>query len=180
MRINSQKVWVFVASAILRKPRLIPSAKITFISPIRSAQGAPVRRWVNASVKPVAASTSSREIGDARGRDLLVEIEHQIFGACRRGGFEFLDMQNAVFNRPARDRACASGTAKLAQPHVEASLPVCQPFLRPQWHSETTAFRDGLCRNECVFQIAIAPGPSKPDISGADNTKYKKNERIIY
>ncbi|EPR1148426.1 hypothetical protein ACU0H3_004844, partial [Salmonella enterica subsp. enterica serovar Infantis] len=48
------------------------------------------------------------------------------------------------------------------------SLPVCQPFLRPQWHSETTAFRDGLCRNECVFQIAIAPGPSKPDISGAE------------
>ncbi len=39
-----------------------------------------------------------QEIGDARGRDLLVEIEHQIFGACRRGGFEFLDMQNAVFN----------------------------------------------------------------------------------
>lgn len=109
-----------------------------------------------------------QEIGDARGRDLLVEIEHQIFGACRRGGFEFLDMQNAVFNRPARDRACASGTTKLAQPHVEASLPVCQPFLRPQWHSETTAFRDGLCRNECVFQIAIAPGPSKPDISGAE------------
>ena len=99
---------------------------------------------------------------------ISVEIEHQIFGACRRGGFEFLDMQNAVFNRPARDRACASGTAKLAQPHVEASLPVCQPFLRPQWHSETTAFRDGLCRNECVFQIAIAPGPSKPDISGAE------------
>ncbi len=130
MRINSQKVWVFVASAILRKPRLIPSAKITFISPIRSAQGAPVRRWVNASVKPVAASTSSREIGDARGRDLLVEIEHQIFGACRRGGFEFLDMQNAVFNRPARDRACASGTAKLAQPHVEASLPV-SPAIPP-------------------------------------------------
>ncbi|EYB80002.1 hypothetical protein KPB2_5308 [Klebsiella pneumoniae Kb677] len=73
-----------------------------------------------------------------------------------------------VIGEAARDRACASGTAKLAQPHVEASLPVCQPFLRPQWHSETTAFRDGLCRNECVFQIAIAPGPSKPDISGAE------------
>ena len=106
-------------------------------------------------------------------------IEHQIFGACRRGGFEFLDMQNAVFNRPARDRACASGTAKLAQPHVEASLPVCQPFLRPQWHSETTAFRDGLCRNECVFQIAIAPGPSKPDISGAERIAQMEQHRDL-
>ncbi|OWK25515.1 hypothetical protein AJ87_09155 [Rhizobium yanglingense] len=35
MRINSQKVWVLVASAILRRPRLIPSARMTFISPIR-------------------------------------------------------------------------------------------------------------------------------------------------
>ena len=65
----------------------------------------------------------------------LVEIEHQIFGACRRGGFEFLDMQNAVFNRPARDRACASGTAKLAQPHVEgelAGLPAIPPAAMAQ------------------------------------------------
>ena len=99
--------------------------------------------------------------------------------AAQVGGFEFLDMQNAVFNRPARDRACASGTAKLAQPHVEASLPVCQPFLRPQWHSETTAFRDGLCRNECVFQIAIAPGPSKPDISGAERIAQMEQHRDL-
>ncbi len=89
-------------------------------------------------------------------------------------------MQNAVFNRPARDRACASSTAKLAQPHVEASLPVCQPFLRPQWHSETTAFRDGLCRNECVFQIAIAPGPSKPRHLGRNASRRWNSTAISH
>jgi hypothetical protein len=88
-------------------------------------------------------------------------------------------MQNAVFDRPAGNRARARGTAKLAQPDVEASLPVCQPFLRPQWHSETTAFRDGLCRNECVFQIAIAPGSSQPDISGAERIAQMEQHRDL-
>ena len=80
---------------------------------------------------------------------------------------------------PILEAVTERGTAKLAQPHVEASLPVCQPFLRPQWHSETTAFRDGLCRNECVFQIAIAPGPSKPDISGAERIAQMEQHRDL-
>ena len=50
---------MFVASAILRRPRLSPSASRTLSRPIRSRHGAPVLRWVNASVKPRAASTSS-------------------------------------------------------------------------------------------------------------------------
>ena len=45
---------------ILLRPRLRPSARRTFRSPILSLHGAPVRRYVKASVKPVAASTSSR------------------------------------------------------------------------------------------------------------------------
>ena len=54
-----KKSWVLEASAILLRPRLSPSARRTFRSPIRSWHGAPVRRCVKASVKPVAASTSS-------------------------------------------------------------------------------------------------------------------------
>ncbi|WKF89679.1 hypothetical protein QY481_02440 (plasmid) [Klebsiella pneumoniae] len=34
-----------------------------------------------------------------------------------------------MIGEAARDRACASGTAKLAQPHVEASLPVCRNMI---------------------------------------------------
>src|SRR3546814_18700750 len=59
IRSNSQKLCVLVAAAILRKPRLTPSASNTFIRPIRSLQGAPVRRCVNASENPVRSSTSS-------------------------------------------------------------------------------------------------------------------------
>ena len=60
MRINSQNPCVVVASAILRRPRLIPSASSTLSRPMRSRQGDPVRRCVKASVNLVASSTSSR------------------------------------------------------------------------------------------------------------------------
>ena len=50
MRINSQNPCVVVASAILRRPRLIPSASSTLSRPMRSRQGEPVRRCVKASV----------------------------------------------------------------------------------------------------------------------------------
>src|SRR3546814_6422773 len=69
IRSNSQKLCVLVAAAILRKPRLTPSASNTFIRPIRSLQGAPVRRCVNASENPVRSSTSSnRSVILAGGR----------------------------------------------------------------------------------------------------------------
>ena len=53
MRINSQNPCVVVASAILRRPRLIPSASSTLSRPMRSRQGDPVRRCVKASVNLV-------------------------------------------------------------------------------------------------------------------------------
>ena len=50
-----------VASAILRRARLMPSASSTLSRPMRSRQGSPVRRWcVKASVNRVASSTSRR------------------------------------------------------------------------------------------------------------------------
>ena len=55
-----KKSWVLEASAILLETQIEPSARRTFRSPILSLHGAPVRRWVKAAVKPVAASTSSR------------------------------------------------------------------------------------------------------------------------
>ena len=60
MRINSQNPCVVVASAILRRPRLMPSASSTLSRPMRSRQGDPVRRCGKASVNRVASSTSSR------------------------------------------------------------------------------------------------------------------------
>ena len=58
--INSQNPCVVVASAILRRPRLMPSASSTLSRPMRSRQGSPVRRCVKASVNRVASSTSRR------------------------------------------------------------------------------------------------------------------------
>ena len=52
------KSWVLVAPAILLRPRLSPSANTTFSNPTLSRQGAPVCKWVKASVNPVASSTS--------------------------------------------------------------------------------------------------------------------------
>ncbi len=60
MRISSQNPCVVVASAILRRPRLMPSASSTLSRPMRSRQGSPVRRCVKASVNRVASSTSRR------------------------------------------------------------------------------------------------------------------------
>lgn len=113
------------------------------------------------------------------GGILLVEIEHQVLGAVRRGGFDLVDMQNAVFDRPAGDRARTCGAAKLAQPDIEARLPVCQPFLRPQWHGETAAFRHGLRRNESLLQIAIAPGSHQPDVPGAKRVAQMEQHRDL-
>ena len=86
-------------------------------------------------------------------------------------------MQNAVFDRPARNRAHARCTPQLAQPDFEPGLTIRQPFLRPQWHGEATAFRDSLRRNECMFQIAIAPRLGQPDISGAERIAQMKQNR---
>ncbi len=126
-----------------------PSAKITLPVARSGQRRVLLRRWVNASVKPVAASTSSRRsvmrVGGICCRDRAPDLRRL---SARR---LVLDMQNAVFNQ-----AAGIVPARAARPssrnRMSASLPVCQPFLRPQWHSETTAFRDGLCRNEYVFR----------------------------
>lgn len=63
-----------------------------------------------------------QEISDPLERDLLVEMKHQVFGTCRRGGFELFNMQNVVFDRPGGNRACGSGAAKVAQSDIEPSV----------------------------------------------------------
>ncbi len=119
-----------------------------------------------------------QEIGDARGRDLLVRSSTRSSAPVGAAASSF-SICRTPFSIDPPGSCLRERHGQLAQPHVEASLPVCQPFLRPQWHSETTAFRDGLCRNECVFQIAIAPGPSKPDISGAERIAQMEQHRDL-
>lgn len=123
MRINSQKVWLLVASAILRRLKLVPSARMTFVRPIRSAQGAPERGCVDASVKPVATYIYlQQEVGDLGAGNLLVHIKHHIVGKYWRGGFRFLDMQNAVFDRCAGCRARSGRSANASRKHRPPSF----------------------------------------------------------
>ena len=72
-----------------------------------------------------------------------------------------------------------SSATKLAQPDIKAILSVRQPFLRPQWHGETTAFGHSLRRHECVFQIAIPPGLGQPDIPGAEGITQMEQNRDL-
>lgn len=58
-------------------------------------------------------------------------------------------------------------------------MPICQPFLRPQWYSETAAFRHGLRRNENLFQITVAPGSYQPDIPRAERVAQMEQHRDL-
>jgi hypothetical protein len=54
-----------------------------------------------------------QQIGDPRGRELLIEIEHEILGPFGRVGPQLVDVQLAVLDDAAWDRAGSRRAAKL-------------------------------------------------------------------
>src|SRR3546814_5361621 len=57
-----------------------------------------------------------QQIGDPRGRERLIEIEHEILGPFGRVGPQLVDVQLAVLDDAAWDRAGSRRAAKLLQP----------------------------------------------------------------
>src|SRR3546814_3862584 len=62
-----------------------------------------------------------QQIGDPRGRELLIEIEHEILGPFGRVGPQLVDVQLAVLDDAAWDRAGSRRAAKLLQPCIQSS-----------------------------------------------------------
>ena len=104
IRINSQNPCVVVASAILRRPRLMPSARSTLSRPMRSRQGSPVRRCSEGLGEPGGVVHLEQDVGDPRLGQPTVEVGDQVGGPVRHGGFRPLDAEHAVFDAPAGGR----------------------------------------------------------------------------
>src|SRR3546814_18222381 len=74
-----------------------------------------------------------QQIGDPRGRELLIEIEHEILGPFGRVGPQLVDVQLAVLDDAAWARAGSRRAATLFQPCIQSSPALGQPFA---WRSE--------------------------------------------
>src|SRR3546814_1947026 len=77
-----------------------------------------------------------QQIGDPRGRELLIEVEHEILGPFGRVGPQLVDVQLAVLDDAAWDRAGSRRAAKLLQPCIQSSPALGQPFAGSQRHGE--------------------------------------------
>src|SRR3546814_14070975 len=69
-----------------------------------------------------------QQSGNPRGRELLIETEHEILGPLGRVGPQLVDVQLAVLDDAAWDRAGSRRAAKLLQTCIQSSPALGQPF----------------------------------------------------
>ena len=77
-----------------------------------------------------------QEIGDARFREALVEIEDEFAYAFRGLGGEPVDVQAAVTNDATRDSSGSSCLGEFFQPECHPCLPVGEPFAGIERHGQ--------------------------------------------
>ena len=122
MRISSQNPCVLVASAILRRPRLMPSASSTLSRPMRSRQGSPGSQVREGLGEPGGVVHLEEDVRDARLGHPPVEVGDRVGGPVRHGGFRPLDAEHAVFDAAAGvDIAPAAAAELVPCPRTEAS-----------------------------------------------------------
>jgi hypothetical protein len=80
------------------------------------------------------------------------------------------------FSMTRRESCPCAPRGQTPQPDIEASPALRQPFLRPQWHSETRALRTPA-RDEKLLQVAIAPRSRQPDVPGPEGVAQMEQHR---
>src|SRR3546814_21025530 len=97
-----------------------------------------------------------QQIGDPRGRELLIEIEHEILGPFGRVDPQLVDVQLAVLDDAAWDRAGSRRAAKLLQPCIQSSPSLGQPFAGSQRHGEPRGLLSRLWRSPNILEVALS------------------------
>jgi hypothetical protein len=99
-----------------------------------------------------------QDVGDARLRETLVEIEDQLVSAFWRVGGEPVDVQTAVTNDTTGD---GSGASRLCQP-LQAVCHPCSPVVKPmpgiRRHGQSDIARGDRHRDQGLCRIAMTPG----------------------
>ena len=139
--------------------------------------GAPVRRCVKASVKPVAASTSSRislqqDIGDPHRGPATIEVEHELSDVLRHCGGGPADPEFAILEGAAGYPTVVRGIGEAIQALDQSRLAFGQPLPGFERNREAGRGVRGFDRHQSAFYIAIAPGVREPDVAGAEGVAH--------
>ena len=131
------------------------------------AAGAPVRRWVKASAKPVAAIDLEQEVGDRGRAACAVEIEHEVVGAVRRGSLQPVEMEDAVLDRGTGERPARAALPTVWSIRARAAVRLWSQRVRVERHGEARRrSRTAAQERELVSTLAISPAVRQPDVAG--------------
>lgn len=98
-----------------------------------------------------------QEVGDTRLREALVEIEDEFVDAFRGLGGEPVDVQAAVPNDAAWDRADPSCLGESFQAERHPRLPVGEPHTDVERHGQCSIARAGWQRHQCLCRVSVTP-----------------------
>ena len=165
-RVSSQYSWVLEASAILFRPRLMPSASSTFSRPMRSLH-APRAQMGERVGEADCLIHFQQEVGDPDFWQASVQIQDQLISVSRRVGRNPVGSHDAVLDAGAWQHAhsCRGWRAASTRPACVSS--VGQPVFRETGDGQCGGCGDDLGGHEGHFQIGVTPGMTQPDVSGA-------------
>src|SRR3546814_12172797 len=96
-----------------------------------------------------------QQIGDPRGRELLIEIEHEILGTFGRVGPQLVDVQLAVLDDAAWARAGSRRAAQLLHPCIHPIPALVQPFALSPSVCTPRAILSRLLRDPYLVVVAL-------------------------
>ena len=120
-----------------------------------------------------------QQFGDPYGRQPVVEIEHQLVRLLRHRRTQAVSFQDAILDRPARDRPCASRLGQSRQPVGHARLAIGKPGFRVERHRQPWRALYRLRRNQGLLQISVAPGMEEPDVTRPERLPQMKQHRNL-
>ena len=135
-----------------------------------------MRRCVKASVKPVAASTSSvhlqQDISDAHLGKATIEVEHELIDVVRHCGGGPAYPEFAILDGTAGYPAVVRGIGGAIQALDQTRLALGQPLPGLERNREAGRCVSCFDRHQGAFYIAIAPGVREPDVAGAEGVAH--------
>ena len=153
MRINSQNPCVVVASAILRRPRLIPLGEQHVEQTDTVAAGLAGSQVREGLGEPGGVVHLEQDVRDPRLGHPPVEVGDQVSGPVRHGGFRPLDTEHAVFDAPASDRTGPRRGGQPAQALVQGEPALGEPIVRTgRDRQAAVGISDGRSRQQRLFQ----------------------------
>lgn len=90
-----------------------------------------------------------------------------------------VSFQDAILDRPARDRPCASRLGQSRQPVGHARLAIGKPGFRVERHRQPWRALYRLRRNQGLLQISVAPGMEEPDVTRPERLPQMKQHRNL-